>query len=106
MRATNTNRNERNGIEKKEIIVVRNLPIAVKSDGGVSQNSQHETDGRSGVAIDTEEATLFGVLPARARDDDEISRPSWMHRLQFHGLKAKHEDKVSDYSRCRLGRTI
>lgn len=61
--------------------MVRNLPIAVESDGGIGQNSQHKTDGRSGVAIDAEEATLLGVLPAHARDDDEIARPSWVYRL-------------------------
>lgn len=48
------------------------------------------------MAIDTEETALLGVLPSCARDDDEISRPSWMHRLQFHGLQEKHEE-VSDY---------
>jgi len=62
-------------------------PIAVESDGRVGQNSKHETDGRPGVAIDTEKAALLGVLPSRAGDDDEVSRPSWMHRLQFHGLE-------------------
>lgn len=66
-----------------------NSPIAIESDSGVGQNSKHETDGRPGVTIDTEKTTLLGVLPSRAGNDDEISRPSWMHRLQFHGLKKR-----------------
>lgn len=74
-----------------------NSPIAVESDSGVGQNSEHETNGRPGVTVDTEKATFLGVLPSRAGDDDEISRSSWMHRLQFHGLKERHE-KISDYS--------
>ena len=74
-----------------------NSPIAVESDSGICQNSEYETNGRPGVAIDTEETTLFGVLPSRAGNDDEISRSSWMHRLQFHGLKERHEE-ISDYS--------
>lgn len=71
-----------------------NSPIAIESDSGVGQNSKHETDGRPGVTIDTEKATLLGVLPSRAGNDDEISRPSWMHRLQFHGLKKRHEENL------------
>lgn len=81
------------------------LPVAVESDSGVSQDSKHETDGRPGVAIDTEKAALLRVLPSRAGDDDEVSRPSWMHRLQFHGLKEKH-DEISGYSGPSFSSTI
>lgn len=91
---------ERDTSDRNKIV---NLPIAVESDGRVGQNSQHKTDGRPGVTIDTEKAALLGILPPRAGDNDEISRPSWMHRLQFHCLeqtkkkeKENHEE-VSDY---------
>ena len=62
-------------------------PIAVESDGSVSEDAQHEAYGRALVAVDAEEAALLRVLAALARYHHEVARPARMDRLQLHSLE-------------------
>lgn len=66
-----------------------NIPVAVESNGSVGQNPKYKTNGRPSVTIDTEKAAFLRILPSSAGYYHQVSRPSWMHRLQFHRLKSE-----------------
>lgn len=76
---------------------IANIPVAVESNGSVGQNPKYKTNGRPSVTIDTKKAALLRILPSSAGYYDQVSRPSWMHWLQFHRLKS--ERTVSRYER-------
>lgn len=66
-----------------------NIPVAVESNGSVGQNPKYKTNGRPSVTIDTEKAAFLRILPSSTGYYHQVSRPSWMHRLQFHRLKSE-----------------
>lgn len=75
--------------EREKKIKMGNIPVTVECNGSVGQYPKHETNGRPSVTIDTQKAAFLRILPPSAGYNHQVSRPSWMHRLQFHRLKSE-----------------
>lgn len=64
-------------------------PVAVQGDGSIGHDLEHQADGGSLVAVNSQETALLVVLTARARHHHQVAGALGVNTLQLDGLPTK-----------------